>query len=100
MACPKPAYDMTLVCTRCHDRTLDSCLVSQSFLRARLDAQVPGTVLLRNPEGYVYFLNLNIQQVCGAGCPLDRKFFPPQSTVLGPVEKEYFELRQSHGQDS
>mmetsp|Transcript_6776 Transcript_6776/g.18187 ORF Transcript_6776/g.18187 Transcript_6776/m.18187 type:complete len:154 (+) Transcript_6776:111-572(+) len=36
---------------------------SGDWWEARLDAQVPGTVLLRNPEGYVYFLNLNIQQI-------------------------------------
>jgi hypothetical protein len=37
------------------------------FAQVRTDAQVPGTVLLRDPQGFVNFLTLNIQQVrrCG-----------------------------------
>ncbi len=29
----------------------------------RLDAQVPGTLLLRDPQGFVHFITLNLQQV-------------------------------------
>jgi hypothetical protein len=33
-------------------------------LQVRLDAKVPGTVLLRDKDGYVYYITLNnIQQV-------------------------------------
>jgi hypothetical protein len=39
-------------------------------LELRLDARMPGTVLLRDPQGYVYFMTFNTIQQVGAGCAL------------------------------
>ena len=35
-----------------------------SYFEVRLDAQIPGTILLRDTDNFVYFITLNIQQVC------------------------------------
>lgn len=34
-----------------------------SWFDVRLDAQIPGTLLLRDPDSFIYFMTLNIQQI-------------------------------------
>lgn len=50
----------TQPCVALHcDQAKDS-----SWFEVRLDAQIPGTVLLRDTDNLIYFITLNIQQVC------------------------------------
>eukprot|EP00955_Chlamydomonas_euryale_P045550 353182-Chlamydomonas_euryale.AAC.42 len=55
---PVVAQVLKMECTRAFVQAKDG-----SWFEARLDAQIPGTLLLRDPDNFVYFINLNIQQI-------------------------------------
>lgn len=80
LALPTHSYYILAILTFCSCLVTDSLRQEAQFRRdydghvwvqsragewweVRVDAQVPGTVLLRDPRGYVHFISLNLQQV-------------------------------------
>ena len=53
--------------TPCPPACSPACRRGGEWYEARLDAKIPGTVLLRDPEGYISFITFSTQQVGGAG---------------------------------
>lgn len=108
---PQPPCLPLLVLTPCHptdalrdeggfERSYDGhvFLISRegAKMELRLDARMPGTVLLRDPQGYVYFMTFNtIQQVrlgdtfCTDGC---RNMWqkPPRGFVLAAARSTWY----------